>query len=516
MAFVAGLLIFQISMSGSEETATDEGPIVEQAGTIDADNSAVRPQGVGAATAADSTSHGSSDIASLTADPGSSFYISFADSTGVSGETGDSIPAGQPTSAGSLSGTVVDVSSLAGKPLPRISVYLARADGVFTGATTMTGDDGRFHFEGLAPGAYKLYFFDLAGVWKAAWYGGPAVPAGVPVSIASGREAQVVQGLNRADPEDGAISGRVTDAAGNGVAGVDVLAYFVDEASGVLLLLKGSAVTDADGNYEVTGLPAAASASSGGGASHVTGYKVQFVPSGGIISSQWYDGQPTHLTAKLMQLKPAEKLFGIDAVLTGGGTISGRITLEGGEAAPSTLVDIFDASGVIIDTQITATDGTYQSDMLPAGTYHLRAVPRSSEYAMEWYDNGHDLASSAAIQVRAGNNTGGMDLALAKATPAPVAASEPSVGDAESRPPLEAALHEPGADGLVDTPAGSEVNEETGDVDAADGTEGGCTDQQTGSENAPVDQGNGGSRDGTGNGETVYQKEDSEKSELTF
>lgn len=514
---MAGLLIVQISLSGSSETAADEGPIVEQAGTIDAENPVVRPQGAIAGTAADSTGSGNPDLAGLTAEPGSAFYISLADSTGASGiESDPAPPVDQPAGAGSLSGNVYEATGRGNDHVPRITVYLARSDGVFTGATTMTGEDSRFHFDGLAPGEYKLYFFDLAGTFEAAWYGAPAVPAGISITVTPGRDVYVVQRLNRADPADGTISGRVTDADGKGVASVAVLAYFVDEASGVHLLLKGAAVTDAEGNYEISGLPPCDSAGSGGGAGYVTGYKVQFATSGELFSSQWYDGQPTHLTAKLMQLKPAEKLGGVDAVLTGGGTISGRITLEGDEAAASTLVDIFDASGVIVDTQITASDGSYQSDMLPAGTYHLRAVPRSSEYSMEWYDNAGDLASSAAIQVTAGNNTGGLDLVLARVTPSPVATGEPSVGDAESRPPLEAALHESEADGLVDTPAGSEAIEETGDVDAADGNDGGYTDEQTGSENAPVDNGNGVSRDGAGNCEPVYQKEDCEKNELTF
>jgi hypothetical protein len=181
-----------------------------------------------------------------------------------------------------------------------------------------------------------------------------------------------------------------------------------------------------------------------------------------------------------MQLKPSEKLGGIDAVLVGGGTISGRITLEGGGAAPSTLVDIFDTSGVIVDTQVTAGDGTYQSDMLPAGTYHLRAVPRSSEYSVEWYDNGNDLASSTAIEVLANNDTGGRDMVLQMVIPEPVAAGEPSVGDAESRLPLEAVAPEPGVGGDADESAGSEATEGTGGGEAED---------ETGSEDAAEETG---------------------------
>ncbi|MHB9112259.1 MAG: MSCRAMM family protein [Thermoleophilia bacterium] len=503
-AFVAGLLIVQISLSGSAETASEAGPIVDQAGTIGSENTGTQSLGAGAGAAAGSTGAGNPDLAGLTADSDSSFYISFVGSTGTSGNVSDPTPPeDQPTGAGSISGNVYEATGHGNDHVPRITVYLARSDGVFTGATAMTGEDSRFHFEGLAPGEYKLYFFDLAGTFEGVWYGAPATPAGIPITVASGRDVYVMQRLSRADPEDGAISGRVTDAAGNGIAGVDVLAYFVDEANGVRLLLQGSAVTDAEGNYEVTGLPADASTTSSGGASHVTGYKVQFAPSGETYSSQWYDGQPTHLTAKLMQLKPAEKLGGIDAVLTGGGTISGRITLEGGAAAPSTLVDIFDASGVIVDTKIAAGDGTYQSDMLPAGTYHLRAVPRSSEYSAKWYENGNDLSSSAAIQVLAGKDTGGLDLVLERVTSTPVATGETSVGDAESRVPLESVIHEAGVDETAGTTAGAGAADEAGGGDTADAS--GDDDADDGSQSGEIsdETGSVGTVDQTGCSETV-------------
>lgn len=459
---VAGMLIVQISLSGPDDTAAIGGPIVDQAGSIGSESTTTPPQGygAGAVAVADSSSTGNADLASLTGDASSSFNVSFVDSTDPSGETGDSVPPeDQPPGVGSLTGTVVEATGSGNVAIPRITVYLARVDGMFTGATTMTGDDGSFSFDGLAPGDYKLYFFDLAGVWKAAWYGAPAAPAGAPVNVASGQETNVVQAMSRADPEDGTIFGRVKDATGNAIAGIDVLAYFVDEANGVHLELKGSAVTDAEGYYRITGLPPAASTSSGGGDSNVTGYKVQFAPSGNAYASQWYDGQPTYLTAKLIQLAPAEEVAGIDAVLTGGGTISGRITLEDGEAAASTLVDIFDASGIIVDTQITGGNGTYQSDMLPVGTYHLRALPRSSEYSMEWYDNAEDLLASADIQVLAGQDTGGMDLVLERVASTPAAVGSPSVGESESAAPMQGDV-EPYGNEMADETSGTEADVE--------------------------------------------------------
>lgn len=440
-AIVAGLLIVQISLSGSTETAGDGGTLVEQAGTIGSESADPRPSVFGPGDSANSASGGIEDISYLAADPGSAFYVGFTGSADPAGSSsGSTLPTGQPSTTGSLSGTVVDVRDPGGSAIPRISVYLSRADGVFTGATAMTGNDGKFIFEGQAPGVYKLYFFDLAGTWKAAWYGAPVAPAGTPISVVSGGDTTIMQGLERAAPEDGSIAGTVTDATGNGLAGVEVLAYFVDEANGIQLILKGSAVTDADGNYEVTGLPASESGTTGGDASHAIGYKVRYEPPKGNYASQWYDGQQTHETAKLMQVRPGETLAGIDAILTGGGTISGRITLEGGQSASSTLVDIFDETGVIVDTQIAAGDGSYQSDVLAAGIYHLRAIPRSSEYSMEWYENGQDLTTSTAITVLAGQNTGGIDVVLERVKKVSVVKGAGVIGEQVTLEPQESGM----------------------------------------------------------------------------
>lgn len=440
-AIVAGLLILQISLSGSTKTAGDERTLVEQAGTIGSESPDSQASVIGLGDSGASASGGIEDISDLAADPGSAFYIGFTGSADPAGSSsGPTSQTEQPSAAGSLSGMVVDARDPGKSAIPRISVYLSRADGVFTGVTTMTGNDGNFIFEGLAPGAYKIYFFDLAGSWKAAWYGAATAPAGTPISVVSGGDANIVQGLERAAPEDGSIAGTVTDATGNGLAGVEVLAYFVDEANGILLILKGSAVTDADGNYVVTGLPASDSGTTGGNASHAIGYKVRYEPSKGNYASQWYDGQQTHETAKLMQVRPGETLAGIDAILTGGGTISGRITLEGGQSASSTLVDIFDETGVIVDTQIAAGDGSYQSDDLAAGIYHLRAIPRSSEYSMEWYENGQDLITSTAITVLVGQNTGGIDVVLERVKKVSVVKGEGVIGEQVTLEPQESGM----------------------------------------------------------------------------
>src|SRR5947209_3965786 len=61
---------------------------------------------------------------------------------------------GVPTGDFTISGIVV--SDLNGGPLPRTHVMLSGANGGKPVSSVNTADDGRFHFEGLAPGKYAL------------------------------------------------------------------------------------------------------------------------------------------------------------------------------------------------------------------------------------------------------------------------------------------------------------------------------------------------------------------------
>lgn len=337
-AFAAAFLIVQISFSRPSDPAGDSGPLVEQAGSISSESiAAPDPEpGQGAAASSAAASTGSSGTSSgpeagFASDAGNTVFLSDNPATDSAPENGNSPPPDRPGPiTGILSGMVIDAASPGNTPIPRITVYLAGADGVFTGATSRTGDTGRFIFNGLAPGDYKIYFFDLAGTWKAAWHGASTTPAGDAVNVAAGGQADVLQEMKRVDPEDGSISGKVTDTIGNGLPGVDVMAYFLDGAGAGSLMLRGTAVTDSAGHYDVTGLPTD-SAAGGGNAS---GYMIRFMPSDGKYIDQWYDGQATHLTAKLLQLKTAEKIDGIDAVLKDEATDTGGVTLAADVPAP--------------------------------------------------------------------------------------------------------------------------------------------------------------------------------------
>ena len=434
-AFIAALLAAQIILSASPEQATN-GTIVEEAGAI----TAQAAPGPGTGFAIPENPAGGAAAAGLSSGPSTFTTLDIESPNQDSGGAGSSEPGPDtPAAPGSLSGRVVSGAAPAGSPLARITVYLADSTGAFTGPSARTAADGSFGFPGLAPGDYRLFFFDPAGAWKSAWYGG-APPAGLVVHVAAGGAVSVSQALLPAEPSEGSIAGRVTDGSGKGVGGVSVLAYLVDEGAGIKLLFQSEVVTDDNGDYRITGLPPASSGTGGTAA----GYKIQFMPSKGGYASQWFSEQPTYQTAKLIELHAGETADGIDARLGGGGTISGTVTIEAGnKPAASVLVDIFDEAGVILDTQLTAADGSYKSDALPAGAYGIRVTSRSSQYESEWYNNRKDFASADKVMVVSGSDSGGIDINLDP--PPPPEPPEPPVLHSAAASPVSVDSPEPGS-----------------------------------------------------------------------
>jgi len=361
--------------------------------------------------------------------------------------------------AGSLSGTVWESIASCGSDcgpeadrLGDITVYLADAARNPTGKTAVTSRDGQFLFSGLAPGKYNLFFADPSGAYISEWYVPQTIIAGdTSIQVEAEKNTEVSMYLKPTDTgeEPGGISGVVRNSSGKGIAGVTVLAYQVDEAAGILLALKNLAVTDIDGKYHITGLPPEPPAG-GLPTGKEAGYKIFFSPDPGSgYAPQWYLDQPTHVTAKLIGLLPGEEIDGIDAVLDGGGTISGHVYGDGRPLAGVTI-DIFDESGVIVAGGLTGPAGEFLSRPLDAGSYRIRASGMEG-FEDEWYNDKQSFATADPVAVIFGEDSSGLEITLAAAT-LPVVAAVP-------------AAEEPAADDdVTGTSAGED---EYSDTDAA-------------------------------------------------
>jgi hypothetical protein len=141
-----------------------------------------------------------------------------------------------------ISGTAVDANTSQPVPRARVAVAPVTARGNFT--TVITGEDGRFLFPKLAPGKYTLsaqargylvQFFNQHDQYASSIAVGPDLDSGDLVF--------------RLSPE-GAISGVVSDEAGEPVREAQVMLYFTGLSAGAASTrLHGQAMTDDEGAY---------------------------------------------------------------------------------------------------------------------------------------------------------------------------------------------------------------------------------------------------------------------------
>lgn len=183
-------------------------------------------------------------------------------------------------------------------PLANVLVYLAWKNGADTGSSAFTDTAGKFAFSGLSPGSYKLYFSHSSGEYEPSWYGSGG---GSAIDVEADRESQVAHAMMSYLPYLGKLSGRVTVAGGSGIGGVVVYAFMYAPPE-IVLEPMGTGVTGPTGEYMIGNLPA-------------SGYKVFFSPPSAVYASQWYEGEPTPVTAETLPLSPGDTIGKVNAEL---------------------------------------------------------------------------------------------------------------------------------------------------------------------------------------------------------
>jgi hypothetical protein len=364
-----------------------------------------------------------------------------------------------PESGGRISGLAQDETA---QPQPGIYVYLADAEGSLIGDYQVTDAEGRFDFAGLSSGSYKLYFTDPSGYYESGWYGNVGSPIGAQIQVGAGGVTSIVQTLVPSSlPEHGTFTGRVTSSCGGGappacaqgLPGVVVSAFLLEE-NGSGMTLRGTSVSDSSGYYRLDNLPPG-------------DYKISFNPPGESFAYQWYNGQQSIENAEIVPLQPGQTVGKIDASLSEGGYISGEVGTEAGPLALA-RVDIFDKAGVIVDTMLTGSDGSYQSGPLPEGSYRIRVSPPTGEYLGEWYDNEHDFASANVVTVNGGTASSGINIELELAM------------KISATPDLVTAGHAPGVEPVSDEPGYRDPDRSNGAGDGGSGVHENEGDGQTG------------------------------------
>lgn len=292
--------------------------------------------------------------------------------------------------AKSISGTVT--SDVTGLPIDGACVEALNGS-MEVVLEACTGPDGTYVLDGLPPWSYVLrvnppvpygaeFYLDASTWWDATWVDvSGASRTGVDFSVATGS----------------AVTGRVTgEHDGAGVAGVQVTLWGTTFDA-------FSTVTDADGHYQLGGLPADT-------------YTVEFQrPTGSYFVTEYWDDAPDWGSATPLTLGADEVLTNVDAALVLGGGISGTVARDAdGQPVANAYVTLRPIGGGPVQSVGTSWDGTYEARGLAPGPVEVFVgKPSDQNLVSEYYDDALDPASATPVVVVAGQMTEGIDASLA-------------------------------------------------------------------------------------------------------
>ena len=313
-----------------------------------------------------------------------------------------------------IEGTVTDQATTNPLPSVTVNVYSEFGQQLIGGKTDATG---HYVLGGLGAGTFYVRTDNSDG-YANQCFGGTVCPvlqaadvyesmgspdfiAGTPIVLAADATAQ---GIDFALAKGGRISGRLTNAQGQGIGGSLIV---FDAARRKVAGVN----TDSSGNYVTPqGLPAGS-------------YYV--FASGGSYVAEVYDNHTclgcNPNTGNAVEVALGATTSGIDFALEQGGQIAGRVYDATSQQGFPAAVEVWSAAGVRINPDNEAVGdfaGGYVTGGLPAGTYYLR-TRNWSGYVDEAYDN--VVCTQACIplgttpvQVTAGTVIWGNDFGLSR------------------------------------------------------------------------------------------------------
>jgi hypothetical protein len=251
-----------------------------------------------------------------------------------------------------------------GKKLSGICVgvtpaYLAGLPGFFY--DLVFSHDGQFDMPALEPGQYYVDLgCDAPAGYAGQWFPDSATSAGADlVSVAPGQTSGISAVLQQA----GSISGVVTGKSGRPLSGICVEVYDAKNGApaGASLLPP---MTGRGGGYDISGLPAGR-------------YQVEFFPCTANLSyvTLWYRGQAGETSATAVKVRAGATTSGVDARLTIGGSISGRVTGADGKSLDNICVLALNEAKGLFDATDTGVAGTYQMLGVSTASYTVEFTP---------------------------------------------------------------------------------------------------------------------------------------------
>jgi protocatechuate 3,4-dioxygenase beta subunit len=205
------------------------------------------------------------------------------------------------------------------------------------------------------------------------------------------------------------IDGTVTDAATGQPVSYAQIEVYDDSGNRV-----SRATSNILGHYRIEGaLPSGA-------------YRVEFSRDG--YATVFYGGAGTLDTATAITITAPTNRSNIDAALTRGATLSGRITAaDTHQPLAGALVSLYTSDGHVVDTVQTGAAGSYSFDNLLSGTYRLGVAaaqasdgtPAFKGYLAVFYGGALSLAGARAFNLSAAQRAT-LDVAMPRGVFIPV------------------------------------------------------------------------------------------------
>ena len=349
-------------------------------------------------------------------------------------------------SGGSISGTVVDATTLLAINNAFVSVYTGT--GAFVrGASTGGGGTGMFSVVGLPSGSYFAkvqvgltnYVDEL---YQNIQCLNCPVTSGTPISVTAG---VVTSGIDFSPSLGGAITGTVTDAVTlSPVSGVGVMIF--RSFGGIPVR---NVATNASGVFTAQALPAGSYVAATG------------VPQSSSYIDELYDGRTlagnSVTIGTPISVTNGGTTGGVNFALEMGGSISGTVTDAVTLAPLSGGVSVFNSKGAQLWTAGVNGAGAYEIGRLPAGSYFV-AVDGPSSFVNELFDNfaffeDRSVLAGTPVVVSAAAVTPNINFALS-----PGGSITGTVIDASTMLPIE------GAEITVHDSTGREVADDSTDA----------------------------------------------------
>jgi protocatechuate 3,4-dioxygenase beta subunit len=292
---------------------------------------------------------------------------------------------------GAISGRVTDGS---GAPIINAYVNAYSRDNPFSYGRAQTARDGTYRLEGLKTGNYFVQ------VWAESYISEFYDDARTPdqATLVAVNEPNETTSIDFVLGVGGAITGKVTDKAGNPFAGAIVQSHYAGTDS--IYKGFGMALTDKDGTYKITGLAAG---------SYVVSAEVWTQWS---YAKQWYKNAGTSDSAAVLDVQEQQVVADIDFALDLPkitGSINGVVLNLQGEPLAEAIVEAYNATSSDSSKPeprfwgYATTDafGRYRIDLLPGDYFVMASVYDGWQSVVRWYPgvSTQDSAKTVAVQL---------------------------------------------------------------------------------------------------------------------